>query len=85
MGIRREARGRSKLGSSISVCEAQVPGTVAAVVSRLGNKAQRPEDCDSCVFLGQESLTREFFLDWGSALLITSLPVEDEIVEIMLH
>jgi hypothetical protein len=50
LGIGREARERSKLGSSISVCEARVPARSRR--SSCAWRARRPEDCDACILLG---------------------------------
>jgi hypothetical protein len=53
LGIGREARGRSKLGSSISVREARVPERSRR--SSNAWRARRPEDCDACPLLGSFS------------------------------
>ncbi len=50
LGIRREARGRIKLVSSISVCEVRVPERSRR--SSCAWRARRPEDCDACLLLG---------------------------------
>ncbi len=50
LGIRREARGRSKLGSSISSCEARVPARLRW--SSCAWRARRPEVCNACRLLG---------------------------------
>ncbi len=50
LGIRREARGRNKLGNSISVYEARVPERSRR--SSCAWRARHPEDCDACLLRG---------------------------------